>query len=67
MWVIVCVLYNLIYEDIIGIYVFWFEFFILGILVLFSLEKKKKKRKEIDYVYLSGDLSVIYFYDYWKN
>lgn len=46
MWVIVCVLYNLIYEDIIGIYVFWFEFFILGILVLFSLEKKKKRGKK---------------------
>lgn len=45
MWVIVCVLYNLIYEDIIGIYVFWFEFFILGILVLFSLEKKKKEER----------------------
>lgn len=67
MWVIVCVLHNLIYEDITGTYVPWSEFPILGISASFSLEKKKKKRKEIDYVHLSGDLSVTYFYDHWKN
>lgn len=54
MWVIACVLHNLIYGDSTVTYVPWSEFSILGISSSFS--QKRGEGKEIDHVDLKGDL-----------
>jgi hypothetical protein len=48
MWVIACVLHNLIDVDTTVTYVPWSEFFIFGIVAPFSQRKKKSRKSERD-------------------